>query len=206
MLHLAWIQPGVSSEQAQQIHIRNDNATLGTVTTRGDESQPAFNEPGYAPTLSSRIHMARNPSKAALDGTLRVHRARYLHVQADLLYYRPLDGDVGAAMPSADNAGATPVADSPDTALIEQLLAEEDTAPRLFRLTESRRMRSRELHYLDHPLFGMLVEAWPVELPDAPEVTPEAALQGDGAGAADESGGGQPLPLLPATTQSGSGG
>ena len=141
------------------------------------------------------------------DGTLRVHRARYLHVQADLLYYRPLDSDVGAAIPSADNAGAAPVADSPDTALIEHLLAEEDTAPRLFRLTENRRMRSRELHYLDHPLFGMLVEAWPVELPDAPEVVaPEAALQGEDAGTTEESGGGQPVAPLPAATQSGSGG
>jgi hypothetical protein len=203
LLHIAWIQPGVSSEQAQLIHVRNNNAALGTVTTSVDESQPAFSEPGYAPTLSSRIQVARDPSKAALDGTLRVHRARYLHVQADLLYYRPLDSDVGAALPSADNAGAAPFPDSPDTALIEQLLADEDAAPRLFRLTENSRMRSRELHYLDHPLFGMLVEAWPVELPEAPEVTPETALQGQGAETTDESGAGQPLP---AATQSGSGG
>ncbi len=29
-------------------------------------------------------------------------------------------------------------------------------------------MRSRELHYLDHPLFGMLVEIVPLELPEMP--------------------------------------
>ena len=203
LLHLAWIQAGVSSEQARPIHLRNNNAALGAVTTSVDESQPAFSEPGYAPTLSSRISVARDPSKAALDGTLRVHRARYLHVQADLLYYRPLASDARAAIPAADDPGAALVPDSPDMALIEQLLAEEDAAPRLFRLTENRRMRSRELHYLDHPLFGMLVEAWPVEPPEAPEMAPEAALQGEGAATTDESG---DSPPLPAATQGDSGG
>ena len=206
LLHVAWIQPGFASEEARLVHLRNNNAALGTVTTPidgDDETLPAFEEPGYEPTLSSRIRVARDPSRAALDGTLRVHRARYLHVKADLLYYRPLDTDASAPIPSGNDADAAPVLDSPDTALIEQLLAEEDATPRLFRLTESRRMRSRELHYLDHPLFGMLVEAWPLELPEVP--TPAASLTEEGDVTADESGDGQPASPLPAPTE-GSGG
>jgi hypothetical protein len=206
LLHVAWIQPGFPSEQARLVHVRNNNSALGAVAVSVDESQPALSEPDYAPTLSSRISVARDPSKPALDGTLRVHRARYLHVQADLLYYRPLDTDARAAVPANDNADATLMADSPDTAFIEQLLAEEDSAPRLFRLSESRRMRSRELHYLDHPLFGMIVEAWPVELPEPPAAPDEGALPGDGDVTKEESGVVQPVPLLPAPTQSGSGG
>jgi len=199
LLHIAWIQPGFASEQARMVHVRNNNAALGTIATPiatpvdgDDETQPVFDEPRYAPTLSARIRVARDPGLAALDGTLRVHRARYLHVKADLLYYRPLDSDADAPVPPGSDAAGLPLPDSPDTALIEQLLAEEDTAPRLFRLTESRRMRSAELHYLDHPLFGMLVEAWPVELPEAPP--------------AEESAGGQPASPLPAPTEGGSGG
>lgn len=33
-------------------------------------------------------------------------------------------------------------------------------------LTEKRRMRTKETHYLDHPAFGLLVRATPLELPD----------------------------------------
>ena len=133
-----------------------------------------------------------------------MHRARYLHVKADLLYYRPLDSDASAPVPPASDADTAPVLNSPDTALIEQLLAEEDAAPRLFRLTESRRMRSRELHTIDHPLFGVLVEAWPVELPEAP---PPAASRAEEADVTtDESAVGQPASLPPAPTQGGSGG
>lgn len=215
LLHIGWIQPGYPSEEARLVHVRNSNATLGTVdssveegvaegVTEGveegveksvdeDAATPSFgNEEGFAPTLSPRITFARDPSKVALDGTLRVHRARYLHVEADLLYYRPLDGDTSVAPASGDAPDAAPMLDSPDTALIEHLLAEDDVAPRLFRLTESRRMRSRELHYLDHPLFGMLVEVWPVELPEMPA---EAVLPVEGDA---------PQPAAPA--QSGSGG
>lgn len=202
LLHLGWIQPGFPAEQARLVHVRNDNAALGAVTGRvnGDDAGgvPLEAGSGGAPSLASRIEIARDRSRVALDGTVRVHRARYLHVQADLLYYRPVDGD-SPAPPTAADSAALPAPDSPDTAFIEQLLAEDDATPRLFRLTESRRMRSRELHYLDHPLFGVLLEAWPVELPEPPAAPltgePETP-EGDAA---------QPAPL-PAPAPSGSGG
>ena len=69
------------------------------------------------------------------DGTLvrgaaRVSLARYLHLELDLLYDRPR-GE------SHETLG--------------------DAVPTRFRLRSSRRMRSNELHYIDHPLFGVLV-------------------------------------------------
>ena len=90
------------------------------------------------------------------------------------------------------------------TALIEQLLAEADATPRLFRLTESRRMRSRELHYLDHPLFGALVEAWPLELPAA--AAPAAAPAPGETKTVEPAVGAEPAPLPPAPSGGGSGG
>ena len=167
------------------MHVRNDNAALGAVSVNNaaegeigsQDPAPAFDSAtGDAPTLSPRIDLARDPSRVAIDGTLRVHRARYLHVQADLLYYRPVDGGGGAPMPAEDDPN------------------------------ESRRMRSRELHYLDHPLFGVLVEAWPVELPELPAEPVETTPPVEGESAAEESGAAQPAPLLPVPTAPGSGG
>ena len=155
-------------------------ATPATRPTTGPTATPAgTGESAFTAGLAPRINVARDPSKPAVDGTVRVHRARFLHVEADLLYYRPLAGDAGGAPPAAAATGAAPLADSPDTAFIEQLLAEEDGPARLFRLTERRRMRSKELHYLDHPLFGVLVEAWPLELPEAPAEPLPAEKEGD---------------------------
>lgn len=189
LLHVGWIQPGYPAEEARLVHVRNTNAALGTVAARspgsneenveGSVAESVGSRPAdlaFQATLSPRITVARDPSKVALDGTLRVHRSRYLHVEADLLYYRPLDGDT--SVPPGNDPGGSTMLDSPDTALIAQLLAEEDRAPRVFRLTESRRMRSRELHYLDHPLFGMLVEIVPLELPELP-AQDDSPVQGD---------------------------
>ena len=73
-------------------------------------------------------------TRPRVHGTVTVSLARYLQVDVDLLYRRPA-GD-GAAVP--------------------------DAAPTRFRLVATRRMRSRELHYVDHPLFGVLILLTPV--------------------------------------------
>lgn len=184
LLQVAWVQPGYPAQDAPLVHIRNANAALGAVGASDERtsSPSSGNDTGFAATLSPRITVARDPSKPAIDGTVRVHRARYLHVEADLLYYRPLQGDAAsAANTAAEKAGSAPPADSPDSAFIEQLLAEDHAEPRLFRLTEQRRMRSKELHYLDHPVFGVLVEAWPLELPEMPAEPLPAEGEGDSA-------------------------
>jgi hypothetical protein len=72
-----------------------------------------------------------------------VSRARYLHLWADLTYTTRI---------------AT--ADNPTPTL------------QRFRMKQHRRMRSGEIHYLDHPMFGVVVLATPYEPPKPPAPTP----------------------------------
>ena len=72
--------------------------------------------------------------RPTVHGTVTVSLARYLQVEVDLLYSRPADGQAAAP----------------------------DTAPTRFRLVSKRRMRSGELHYIDHPLFGVLILLTPL--------------------------------------------
>ncbi|MEW5755471.1 MAG: CsiV family protein [Pseudomonadota bacterium] len=74
-------------------------------------------------------------------GTAKFIKSRYLHIDVDLMLNMPT---------AASTAENTPAADAP--ALIKA-----------FRLKESRRMRSQEIHYLDHPRFGMIVTARPLK-------------------------------------------
>ena len=67
--------------------------------------------------------------RPSVHGTVTVSLARYLQVDVDLLYSRPASGEAAAPAP----------------------------VPTRFRLVSERRMRSGELHYIDHPLFGVLV-------------------------------------------------
>lgn len=104
-LHVGWRQPGLSHGAARPVHV---SPHLGVRRTGGPEP-----EGGERP---------------AVDGTVKVSLARYLHVDLDLVYSRPGNGENAA--PNA--------------------------VPARFRLVSERRMRSGELHYIDHPLFGVL--------------------------------------------------
>jgi hypothetical protein len=87
-----------------------------------------------------------NPPK--LEGTLKVGVKRYLHLETDLLLRLPItaaDGDDYFMGP----------------------------AFRSYRMQSSRRMRSGKLHYLDHPVLGILVQAERYQ-PPAPEPEPVA--------------------------------
>lgn len=78
-----------------------------------------------------------------LSGTLKLTLSRYLHINTDLFYREPRSGS--GAQESAE-AGVS-------------------LEPRYqaYHMKQSRRMRSRELHYLDHPLFGMAIMVTPYD-------------------------------------------
>ncbi|MEO8464821.1 MAG: CsiV family protein [Gammaproteobacteria bacterium] len=76
-------------------------------------------------------------------GNVRVYLSRFLHVSLDISYQ---DGAAAAVAPE-------PIGDE---------LREITFAPR-YRLTTERQTRSGELHYFDHPAFGVLVKVTPVQ-------------------------------------------
>ena len=188
LLHIAWHQPGYSRSRAKHAHIQGyrDARSGAATSSSGLEAWPV------------------------IDGTVQLYRRRFLHLRADLLYYRsdPREGvdslattgvlpsavsaseetqegsagTVEQASSSASEAGgevtvsALPGGSSlPATAAADPSLARESGLapgpratgehrgvahagpPSVFRMTTSRRMRPGELHYLDHPLFGVLV-------------------------------------------------
>lgn len=84
---------------------------------------------------------------AKLEGTLSLSIARYLHFEPRLWYH-------------ADTIGLDPIA-LPGTDTDEPMIPSG-----FMELHESRRMRSGELHYLDHPKLGVIVRIDPVQIPD----------------------------------------
>ena len=86
-----------------------------------------------------------NPPK--LEGTLQFSVKRYLHMEVDLLLRLPVEYD-----PADDYFMGR--------------------AFQGYRLRTHRRMRSGKLHYLDHPVLGVLVQAERYE-PPQPEPEPE---------------------------------
>ena len=107
----------------------------------------------------------RNPDRAYVDGLVRVAVERYLHLDLDLRLHLP-DSAIQAA--PQDNQ-ALPE-DYQDQA------ASQDFGVPDIRLRQQRRMRSKELHYFDHPRFGVIALITPYE---PVEVAPETDIPTD---------------------------
>lgn len=82
-----------------------------------------------------------NPYGSDLLGTVRLYKTRYAHVDIDLTLDRRIPSKVMAAF--ADNQG---------------LNTEYMPKQWRFKLEESRKIKPEQIHYLDHPLFGVLVK------------------------------------------------
>ena len=87
------------------------------------------------------VPRASRPGEAGeLEGYIRVILSRYLHVDTDIVFQ---------TRPKTDRF---------------DFYIDEGEEPTVYRLNQlRRRIRSTELHYLDHPVVGMLIAMYPVE-------------------------------------------
>ena len=191
LLHIAWRQPTYELARARPVLIYDgmdeplpapdEETETSAETDSGDDSHlsdeaMSADEAGFIeaePVYATEADALIGPPNPRLIGTIKLSVARYLHLATDLLYRIPVTQQHAALVPDFDLWY-----DRPYPTLYEPqgpaYRLEEWQAIRGFRMLESRRMRSRVLHYLDHPFFGMVVLITPVELPQ-----PEEASEGE---------------------------
>ena len=92
-----------------------------------------------------------------LSGSVEVTLGRYLHFQARLNYLAPALGTQPYQVALSPQGTSTPA--GPERS--EQLQQRG-----FMTLAQSRRMRSEELHYIDHPKLGIVVRIDPVTVPE----------------------------------------
>ena len=96
---------------------------------------------------------AKVADRYQLEGVVAVTLGRYLHFQASLSYTEPGMGLEPMRL-VLNPAGSSAPEQSP-----------VETRPVMI-LDQSRRMRSEEVHYLDHPKLGIIVRIDPVTVPE----------------------------------------
>jgi len=171
LVHTAWRQPGVERDNAIPVWLRGGRIYGREYTSIDDqvellESIPYVADPGeetkfqFDAQTPEALEQQLQKQRSAIghtglyemEGRITVGLARYLHVYTDLVFRRPRltidEGDVNAAQAEYLAARAA------DTRILNN-----------HRLVEHRRMRSKNLHYLDNPEFGMLVLITPYEAP-----------------------------------------
>ncbi len=198
LMHLGWRQPGLEKNIAPAILIYpydlQQKITLDEYLGKTSPLSPLSPEATpQDPTMASEEEHAREttPTAAWLDedhvfGYIRLFISRYLHIESNLLLSIPIEFE-------AQHLLMNNLAHSPELTTNQgyfmplQTLEEEPRIPlrnepekviehHYFHIDESRRVRKSELHYFDHPRFGMLIRVQGYELDEAllePDPLPE---------------------------------
>ena len=185
LLHAGWRQPGLEREQAIPVWIKGGRIYGNEYTSIDSKIELIDNKPVDATSgervfefdeqtlesqelqLQEQQTMAQHNGLYELEGKITIVLSRYLHTYTDLVLRRPrLSAD-----PVMNNAASEAYMDAnrADTLILNN-----------HHMREHRRMRSKNLHYIDSPEFGMLVLITPFEVAEGFEeapIEPDAAAQ-----------------------------
>jgi hypothetical protein len=123
-------------------YARLDNLRAYRLLARGGWIQEGLDEAAARPIDLANLGIV-NPT-----GSLRLHVSRFLHLGVDLEFRAQSFADAGTAADTLALAELAPLGTK-------------------YRMVAQRRARSGELHYVDHPMFGLLFLITP-----APEENP----------------------------------
>jgi len=178
LLHLGWTQPGLSKDRMVPVRIRGGDIIhqdLFAEPWMYDPQAPLpddYEFPQRTPEDASSAELAAlaapettdadspstplNEGVYELSGTVSIELSRYLHVHPDLMLRKKVREQLVQTL--EDEHGEN---DANNHSGLNRTVVYQ------FPLTESRRMRSKRLHYLDHPEYGMLVLITQAEAPSA---------------------------------------
>ncbi len=130
-------------------------SSLYTVLSHQSWVQPIESEPTAVLIQAGR----RYDDRFEVEGTLSLTRSRFLHVQTNLWYtiFEPRSGESNP-FPAGfqSNLSDELLSQYPELVNVERERGQYFAAGTHL-MFQSRRMRSDELHYIDHPLFGIVV-------------------------------------------------
>jgi len=160
------IEGGGETTQTMGIEI-NQPIELTPVDGSFDLVDTNLNKLNATQDESSQTDLKSSP----LEGLIRISLSRYLHLSADLTYSRevsvPAKPLIFKAPMQQNEDDLIHVRENPHESFLSNLSNELNASPttliKPFRLIESRRMRSKEVHYIDHPAFGILALITPYE-------------------------------------------
>lgn len=187
LMHVGWRQPTLHPDESQPIFVfqgveksimadpmykasaSNSNANSGSnrfaAVPVGSFTYDSSQYGQIVPASPTDADMG--PVLNPFYGTLRLSVSRYLHLEANLNYRVPVIKEEMVPVNMENTIVGTGIqqnvafTEQGDTA--EMRLQSRKTLQN-FGMFETRRMRSKELHYFDHPLMGIIVRVIPYEI------------------------------------------
>ncbi|NOX44022.1 MAG: hypothetical protein GXP19_09865 [Gammaproteobacteria bacterium] len=161
LLHIGWRQPAFQSKDKSAVYIHDT------------ENKNVFdNSIGDIAEIENNIGPV-GPDTQRFFGTLKLTLSRFLHVDIDMVYRALIENNyLNSTDPLTPDSGNN---EFPTSFSQHALIEEEnwDGPGKLilqdFRLATSRRVKPDEIHYFDHPKFGLITMVTRYALPKPEE-------------------------------------
>lgn len=177
VLHMAWRMPTVSGSVAKPLHIfAGNNLAPRTPVAPQPEAQVTeqpttsvmISNDGISEIVNVQPPVINAPTvqqmdKWEIDGNFKVYLDHYLFIDSQLIIRKAITEQVQPAKQAIelieDQNGvqiARQIDNNPLNNIAQQ--AEQRTVIKEILFDQNRRLRSEEIHYLDHPLIGIIVQ------------------------------------------------
>jgi hypothetical protein len=135
LFHISWQQPGYDGNKALPVHIQSEDAS----------NLYEISIPARLVTEPMPVDFYE-PVELLVDGTLKIRSNLYLYIDLDMVLFRhpPMQN---VQEESGLDLTIVPVEHEREMKSVEYI-----------RLTETRRIILNELHYFDHPMFGVILQ------------------------------------------------
>ncbi|GLS91349.1 hypothetical protein GCM10007916_24180 [Psychromonas marina] len=168
LLHMAWQMPMKSTRSAKPINIfAGENLASKMLTPIADETAITTENIETADNIAdetTQLIEVKSSKHAddiwAIDGNFKIYLDHYLYIDSQLIISKAMTSETAKTEQTVelidDENGVQIAKEIDDNGAIQQHNQQTIIKESLF--DQNRRLRSEEIHYLDHPLMGIIVQ------------------------------------------------
>jgi len=131
LLHLSWQQPAAERRQSRYVHIQKIDGEDSIPITDPTIQNELAEEPEFLEDLIT--------TEKVINGSIRIRSGFFLHADIDLSYFKTLPVENKIIRTSEES-----FQNSFDKSVIK--------------LKETRKIKLNEIHYFDHPMYGVILQ------------------------------------------------
>jgi len=131
LIHLSWQQPATERRQSRYVHLQKLNGEKALSVTESTKPDESAEEPEF---LEDMLMPDR-----IIDGSIRIRSGFYLHADIDLSYFKDIPPENKIIRTSEESF-------------------QNNIDKFVIKLKETRKIKLNEIHYFDHPMFGVILQ------------------------------------------------
>ncbi len=128
LIHLSWQQAATQRRQSRYVHLQKLDSSSSIPVANTGNLN---DEPEFIDDLI--------PLNSIIDGSIRIRSGFYLHADTDLSYFKELPAENKILRSSEESFTG-------------------NTDKTVIKLKETRKIKLNEIHYFDHPMFGVILQ------------------------------------------------